>query len=91
MCLDQREFREQFSYQAPILPDSLDSVTAFFYAVNHLIRSTPSETSVTLAPNRQAFAGPRLCRLKVHIRDIVLSAVGRMRRVGFAATSIWKR
>jgi len=34
MCLEQSEFREQFNYQAPILPDSLDSATAFFYLVN---------------------------------------------------------
>jgi hypothetical protein len=91
MCFEQREFREQFIYQAPILPDSLDSATAFFYAVNQLIRSTPSETSVTLAYNKQGFAGPLLDRLNVHIRDMVLSAVGQMRRVGLAAASIWKR
>lgn len=91
MCFEQSELREQFSYQAPILPDSLDSATAFFYAVNQLIRSTPSETSVTLASNQQGFAGPLLDHLNAHIRDIVLWAVGRMRRVGFAAASIWKR
>jgi hypothetical protein len=85
MCLEQSEFREQFSYQAPILPDSLDSAIAFFHAVNQLIRSTPSETSVTLASNKQGFAGPLLDRLNIHIRGIALSAVGRMRRVGFGA------
>jgi hypothetical protein len=91
MCLEQSELREQFSYQAPILPDSLDSATAFFYAVNQLIRSTPSETSVTLASNKHCLARPLLDRLNIHIRGIVPSAVGRMRRVGFAAASIWKR
>jgi hypothetical protein len=88
MCLEQSEFREQFSYQAPILPDSLDSDTAFFYAVNQLIRSTPSETSVTLTSNKQGFPGPLLNRLSVHIHDF---AVGRMRRVVFAVASIWNR
>jgi hypothetical protein len=90
MCFEQSEFREQFSYQAPILPDSLDSATAFFYAVNQLIRSTPSETPLT-HPSKQGCAGPRSDRLNVHIREIVVAVVGRMRRVGFAAASIWKR
>jgi hypothetical protein len=91
MCFEQSEFREQFSYQAPILPDSLDSATAFFYAVNQLIRSTPSETPVTHPSNQQGCAGRRSDRLNVHIRDIVVSVLGRMRRVGIAAASIWKR
>ena len=91
MCFEQSEFREQFSYQAPILPDNLDSATAFFYAINQLIRSTPSEIPVTHPSNQQGCAGPRSDRLHVHIRDIVVSVVGRMRHVGFAAASIWKR
>jgi hypothetical protein len=91
MCIEQREFSEQFRYQAPILPDSLDNATAFFYAVNQVIRSTRFETSVTMASNNQGFAGPLLNRLNVHIRDIVLSAVGRMRCVGFTAASTWRR
>ena len=90
MRLEQSEFREQFSYQAPILPDSLDSATAFFYAVNELIRSTPSETSATLASSKQGSVGPQLDRLNVRIRGIVLWAVGRIRSLSFPATSIWK-
>jgi hypothetical protein len=77
MSLDQSDFREQFSYQAPILPESLDNATAFFYALNQLIRSTPSEISGTLAPNKPVFASWLLDRLCI--------------RIGGAAPSIWKR
>ena len=91
MRLEQNEFPEQFSYQEPILPDSLDSATAFFYTVNQLIRSTPSETSRTLASNKLGIAGRLLDRLSIHIRDTIVSVVGWMRRVGFAAASIWNR
>ena len=91
MSLEQSEFRKQFSHQAPILPDSVDSATAFFYALNQLIRSTPSETSVALASNKPGFAGRLLDRLSIHIRNTLVSAVGRMRQVGFSAASIWKR
>jgi hypothetical protein len=89
MLLEQNEFREQFSYQEPILPDSLDSATAFFYAVNQLIRSMPSETSRTLASNKPGVAGRLVDRLSIHIRDAIVSVIGWMRRVGFAAASIW--
>ena len=88
---EQNEFREQLSYQEPILPDSLDSTTAFFYAVNQLIRSTPSETSRTLASNKPGVAGRLLNRLSIHIRDRVVPVVGWMRRVGFAAASTRNR
>jgi hypothetical protein len=43
MSLKQSESREQFRYEAPILPDNVDSATAMFYALNLLIRSTPFE------------------------------------------------
>jgi hypothetical protein len=91
MCLEQSEFREQFSYQAPILPDSLDSATAFFYLVNQLIRSTPSAPFASLASSKQGSAGPLLDHLNVRIRGIVLWAVGRIRSVSFPAASIWKK
>jgi hypothetical protein len=91
MSLEQSEFREQFSYQEPILPDSLDSATAFFYAVNQLIRSTPPETSRTPASNKPGIAGRLADRLGIHIRDTIALVVRRMRRIGFAAASIWNR
>ena len=91
MRIEQNEFHEQFSYQEAILPDSVDSATAFFYAVNQLIRSTPSETSRTLASNKPGVAGRLPDRLSIHLRDTVFSVAGWMRRVGFSAASIWNR
>ena len=90
MSLEQSEFREQFSYQEPILPDSLDSDTAFFYAVNQLIRSTPFEISETPASKKPVFASWLFDRLGTCIRYFVVAVVGWIHRVGVAAPSTWK-
>jgi hypothetical protein len=90
MSLLQSEFREQFSYQAPILPDSLDNATAFSYAVSQLIRSTPSEISGTLACNKPNLATWLLDRLGIRIRDIAVTAVGWIRHAGVAAPGTGK-
>jgi hypothetical protein len=91
MSLEQNEFRARFSYQEPILPDSLDDATAFFYAASQLIRSTPSQTSGALASNRPGIATWLLDRLGTRVRDIVVTPVGWIRRVGIAAPTTWKR
>ncbi|MBV8453030.1 MAG: hypothetical protein JOZ29_12275 [Deltaproteobacteria bacterium] len=90
MSLKQGEFREQFSYQEPILPDSLDNATAFFYAVNQLIRSTPSEISGTLEFTRPGPATWFLDHLGIRIRDLALTAARWIRRAGAVAPSTWK-
>jgi hypothetical protein len=89
MSLEQNDFREQFTHQEPILPDSLDSATAFFYALNHLIRTTPSEISPTPTSNQPGFAAWLL--YGVGVRDIVEMAVGWIRRVAVAGPSTGKR
>jgi hypothetical protein len=79
MSREPSELR-QFSYREPILPESLDNATAFFYAVYQLISSTPSEISATLAFNRKGFAARLLHRLATRI-----GAIGWIRGRGVAA------
>ena len=86
MDLEQSEFSDQ----EPILPDSLDNATAFFYAVSQLIRSTASEISGTLASNEPGFTTRLLDRLGLCIRDIVVRAVGWIRRGGELSPSVRK-
>jgi hypothetical protein len=78
MSREPSELR-QFSYREPILPESLDNATAFFYAVYQLISSTPSEISATLT-NRKGFATRLLHRLATRI-----GAIGWIRGRGVAA------
>jgi hypothetical protein len=91
MHLHQSEFREQLSYEPPILPDSVDSATAFFYAVNQLVRSTPFEASATPACNKTGFAGALLIRLGNRTRAVILSAFAWMCPVKFAAARLAKK
>jgi hypothetical protein len=58
MRLKQSEFQEPFSYEAPILPDSLDRPIAFFYAVNQPIRFTQTEILATRAPQNPNVGAP---------------------------------
>src|SRR6516225_1477747 len=81
MNFEQREFREQLSDQGLILPDSLDNATAFFYAVNQLIRSTPFEISETPASKKPVFASWLFDRLGTCIRYFVVAVVGWIHRV----------
>jgi hypothetical protein len=90
MNLEQSEFRDQFTYQTPILPDSVDNSTAFFYGLNRLIRSTPSEISGTLTSDEPGFAMWILDRVGFRIRDTVITIVGCIRRAGIAAPNTWK-
>jgi hypothetical protein len=90
MNLQQSEFRDQFTYQTPILPESVDNATAFFYALNQLMRSTPSEISGTLTSDEPGFAMWILDRVGFRLRDIVITIVGCIRRAGVAAPSTWK-
>jgi hypothetical protein len=90
MSLEQNDFCEPFTYQEPILPDSLDNATAFFYALNALIRSTPSEICPTLTSNQPGFAARLFDGVRVSVRDIVEMAVGWIRRIGVAGPSTRK-
>jgi hypothetical protein len=80
MSLEQSQFLEQFSYQEPILPDSVDNATAFFRAFHQLIRSTPSEICETPRSGKPLYA-----RVGVCIRGIVISVLGWVRRFGLTA------
>jgi hypothetical protein len=84
------DFREPFTDQEPILPDSLDNATAFFYALNQLIRATPSEISQTLMSNQPGLGTRLLDGVGVSVRGTVEMALGWIRRVAVAGPSIWK-
>jgi hypothetical protein len=81
MSLEQNEFHEQFSVRGPLLPDSLDNATAFFYAINQLISSTPAQISEALVSDQPGFVTSLFNRLGCSIRSIVIIGVGWMRRV----------
>jgi hypothetical protein len=90
MSREHSEFRYQFTYHAPILPESVDNATAFFYGINQLIRSTPLETSETMTSDTRGFARWILDRGGFRIYDIVITIVRRGRRASVAVPNIGK-
>ena len=91
MSLKQSEFYDQFTYQEPNLPDSVDSAIAFFCAVNYLIRSTPFEIAQRPELNKPRFATRLLDLLRKRIPGAVAERVGWVRRLRAAAPNTCKR
>jgi hypothetical protein len=68
MSREQYDFCAQVIGAAPILPDSVDSPTALFFAVNQLMRGAPFETPPPARGGERGFARSLLDYVRIHLR-----------------------
>lgn len=84
---EQTEFYDHFSQYQLHLPDSVDSPTAFFCAVNYVIRATPFESVETVELKALGFTTRLLYQSAVRIGGLVRIALRRVRLIHAAPNS----